>query len=116
MSTIRPPLSRRAFGLSLAALLGLAAGTATADSSRWRDDDDSDHEEVWRARERGEVLPLDVILERLKPRLPGRIIEIEFEVEDGVPVYEFKTVDSRGRVIETLVDARDARILEQERD
>lgn len=78
-------------------------------------DDDDDH----RARaglnaaiERGEILSLSNILERVKTRLEGRIIEIEFERDDGRPIYEIYVLRKDGRRLEYEIDARTAQILD----
>jgi uncharacterized membrane protein YkoI len=89
----------------LLALLPLAEGAA-----------DSDHERARQALERGEVLPLAEILERVRSQAPGEVIETEFDREGGRWVYELKLIDPQGRVVELEVDAVDGRILRSELD
>ncbi len=91
----------------LLVLLPLAKGGA---------DDDGDHERARQALERGEVLPLAEILERVRSQAPGEVIATEFEREDGRWVYELKLIDAGGRVVELEVDAVDGRILHSELD
>jgi hypothetical protein len=79
-------------------------------------DDDDDHDRARRLMERGDIRPLHDILGRVRDDLPGRIIATDFEREDGIYVYEFKVVDSGGRVREVYVDAATARILKIEDD
>ena len=90
------------------ALLGLAAaGPGLADD---------DHDRARAALERGEVLPLATLLERLAPVIDGDIIELELERERRRWVYEITYIDGRGRLIELEVDAADGTVLKQERE
>lgn len=91
--------------LLLVAVLALAAVPAAADG---------DHDRARRAVERGEALPLREVLARLGDELPGRVVEIEFDREDGRWVYELKVIDAAGRLLEVYVDARTARILDRD--
>jgi len=96
---------------AMVALSVLAVGLAP-DSARG----DNDHDEAWKARRGGEVLPLPDVRRRISPHIDGEIIETEFEYEHGRPVYEFKYVDKNGRVREVYVDARTGTILEDKPD
>ena len=77
-------------------------------------DDDEDHERARAAMLRGEALPLDEILARLPLREGERLIEVEFEREDGRWVYELEFIGADGRVRELEVDALSAAILEDD--
>jgi len=107
-------------GLSVAAILALclslAAGTALADRHSSRDRDDDDHERVWETRKRGAILPLETILGGVLKSYPGEVIEIEFDDDDGLLIYEIKVLTRRGIVLEMDVDARNGRILDLEED
>ncbi|WP_424930898.1 PepSY domain-containing protein [Amaricoccus macauensis] len=66
------------------------------------------YEDYGRAREaveRGEILPLTEILERVEREHGGRMIEIELELEGEGVFYELELIQPNGRVIEVLVDA-----------
>lgn len=79
--------------------------------------DDGDGLELARAAvERGEILPLAKAVEALLARHPGRIIEAEFERDDGVAVYELELVTEDGRLMDAKVDATTGAILEVEAD
>ncbi|WP_299861718.1 PepSY domain-containing protein [uncultured Hoeflea sp.] len=82
------------------------------------DDDDDDHERAGLAAaiKSGEIMTLSDILAAVRPRLRGRIVEIEFDREDGVPVYEIYVLRDDGRRLEYEIDARNATILSLEND
>jgi uncharacterized membrane protein YkoI len=92
----------------LAAALAL---TALAASPALADKDEHDHDRARRARERGEVLPLDRILDVVRARVPGEIVRVELEREGGIWVYEVRVIDAYGRRVEVYVDAAKAVVL-----
>ncbi len=65
---------------------------------------------------RGEILPLATILERVAAVQPGRVIEVELEIEDGVLVYEVELISPDGRLLEVELDARTGDILSLDED
>jgi uncharacterized membrane protein YkoI len=71
------------------------------------DDDRREREELTAARKRGEILPLAEILDRWESQTGGRIIEVEFEKDDGRTIYEIYYLDAGGRRREIKIDARD---------
>lgn len=87
------------------------AFSASADSGEKRkgkyDDDD-----LYEAREQGEVMPLGDILKKLDTLGLRQVLEIENEYEDGRAVYEIYFLDSRGRRMEVEVDAATGEIIE----
>ncbi len=92
--------------LAIASLFLFLAGTVSADD---------DHERARAALERGEVLPLMTILERLAAVIDGDIVETELDREDGGWVYEITYIDRTGRLIELEIDAADATVLKEKR-
>lgn len=94
-------------------LLLLLAAITPALAPAYADNDD-DHRERIRldaAVERGEILHLSEILERVRPDIEGKILEIEFEYSKGSPIYEIYVLSSDGRRLEYEIDARTAEIL-----
>jgi uncharacterized membrane protein YkoI len=81
-----------------------------------RSDEYEKHEQVYRHRQSKDILPFRDILKAVKPFIRGEIIETEFEVEHGLPVYEFKYVDKSGRVREMYVNARTGKIIKDKLD
>ena len=89
----------------LSALIPIVAAPSLA-----RGDDPERRDEVRRAVEAGEVLPLAQILERLRDKVSGDVTGIEIDREDGRWRYEFRVIERSGRVLEVHVDARSGNI------
>jgi uncharacterized membrane protein YkoI len=89
----------------LSALIPIVAAPSLA-----RGDDPERRDEVRRAVEAGEVLPLAQILERLRGKVSGDVTGIEINREGGRWQYEFRVIERSGRVLEVHVDARTGNI------
>ena len=96
---------RLLFPFAAAALLALGAAPVHAD------DDRDDHVEARALLERGEILPLVRILEIVRARQPGDVIEVELDRDDGVWEYEVKVLDAQGVVRKVTLAARDGTVL-----
>ena len=107
----------RFFGLYfvVAALSVACPVYADGQGSQWEDDDHS-YDRARRAVSRGEVLPIEKILEHVRAQVEGQILEIEFEQEHGRWVYEFKIIDAKGRLLEASFDAQSGKLLYAEED
>jgi uncharacterized membrane protein YkoI len=88
------------FGVAIAALALVPAASAEAHKQ----------DEVRRAVERGEIRSLADTLAAIRDKLPGDVVGVEIEHEAGGWRYEFRVVDSKGRVFEVHVDARTSAI------
>jgi uncharacterized membrane protein YkoI len=108
--------TRKALYAAAAALMLVigAAGVACADDDD--DDDISEQEAVRAALQRGEVLPLSRIVAITLAEVPGDVIKVKLEHDDGRIVYEIKVLTPRGRVREVELDARTGTILKIEND
>jgi uncharacterized membrane protein YkoI len=95
----------RLHSAALAAMLALAAMAPLAAHA-----DEGEQDEVRHSVERGEIRPLTEILAAIHDKLPGEVAGVEVEHRDGRWVYEFRVVDSKGRLFEVYVDARSAAI------
>jgi uncharacterized membrane protein YkoI len=73
-----------------------------------------DHDRAERARERGEVRPLEEIMPILRQRSPGEVAQIELEREHGVWIYEFKVINPAGRLLKIRIDAATGRVVAAE--
>jgi uncharacterized membrane protein YkoI len=65
-----------------------------------------DNDEARRAVEAGEIRPLADILNIVRDKLPGQVVGVKLEQDQGAWVYEFRVVDAKGRLFEVYVDAR----------
>ena len=74
-----------------------------------------DHEQVWKLKERGEILPLEVLIERVHRDHPGHLIEAELEREGDRYVYELEFVDETGKILEFYYDAQTGELIKSER-
>lgn len=106
------PRGRACTGLAVAVLLATAA-TASAGE---HDDDEGqsprDYDEARSLRDRGEIVPLEQIMQAATRERAGRVVEVELEHESGVEggakgyVYEIEILDAGGDVWELRYDAR----------
>ena len=111
------PMSRyRAPAALLATVVALGAVPAGASGPHgWRHGDRDDHHAARRLVKRGEILPMGKVLKQALRHQPGRLLEAEFETEDGRHLYEFEILDAEGQVWELEMDAADGRLLKKER-
>ena len=79
-------------------------------------DDDKDHELARQALARGEILSLSRILELAAAAVPGDVIEVDLDRDDGRFIYEIKVLATSGRVRELELDARTGELLKLEDD
>ncbi len=98
--------------LIVSIIIVLAGTTAYSDSTSKK----NRHQDVYQQRQSHNILPFQEVLKKVRPHIQGEIIETEFEMEDGIPIYEFKYIDKNGYVLEMEVDARTGRIIKVERD
>jgi uncharacterized membrane protein YkoI len=78
--------------------------------------EDVGHDDALRLLQEGSILPLAEITANVKARVPGKVLEVELETDDGVYVYEFKILRPNGRVQEVEADAATGKILKIEDD
>lgn len=94
--------------LNVMCALALLVTPSPADEGKH---DTRDRDEISEARKRGEVLPLSQILIMVRPIIGDRVVDVEFEREDGILVYEIYYLDGDGRRHEVYVDARTGSII-----
>lgn len=73
-----------------------------------------DHKDQDRARQallQGKVMSLRDVLDIVQRDFPGEPVEIEFEEDDGMFMYEIKLIQAPGTIVELDVDARNGDIL-----
>ena len=66
----------------------------------------ADHERVRVLRQAGAIVPLKQILETVRARYPGRLLEAELEEEGDRYVYEIEWVGNDGTVRTLRFDAQ----------
>lgn len=98
---------RNVAGFALAMLMGvllaiLLVGSAVGDQS-W----ESLHGEV----RRGEVVPLETILDWLEAHYIGDVLEVEVERESGYVEYEIKLLGPQGQVVEFEFDGNTGQLM-----
>ena len=71
-------------------------------------------DEARRLLERGEILPLERVLEHARRHRSGDVLEVELDEEHGRHVYEILLLDDRGRVWELELDAATGELIELE--
>lgn len=91
------------------AIVAASALAALAD-----DDKSRDHDDARKAREAAAALPLVQLLPQIEHDFGGQVIEVEFEREDGIYVYEFKILTPDGHRIEAFVEAATGKVIETE--
>ena len=103
----RSPVILLAFGLVAGSLQAIAgAGHRPAQNGNVRS-----------AVASGELLPLPKILALAQARVPGEMLEVELERDDGRILYEIKILASaNGRVREVKLDAHTGALIEIEDD
>jgi uncharacterized membrane protein YkoI len=74
--------------------------------------EEHDEDRAREAVEKGEVLPLDHAVARLKETIPGEIARIELEKENGIWVYEFKVISPEGMMVEVHIDAKTGQLID----
>ncbi len=79
-----------------------------------RDDDRSSHEELLEYHRSQDILTFEEILKIIRSDFEGEIIEIEFEIEGGIPIYEIKYINAEGQVLEMYMDAKTGAFFEEE--
>lgn len=75
-------------------------------------DDDSDYARM--LKQRGDILPLEQVIESAMAVKSGQILETELDEEDGRYIYELEILDERGQVWELELDASTAELIELE--
>lgn len=101
-------------------LLGLPLpGPAHADDDRSHaagDDDLPSHDDLSRLVKEGRIHPLAVLKAQVLAKLPGELIDVRVDCDDGVIIYEFRILRDSGRVTEVEVEAASGRIVEIENE
>ena len=109
MNALRRPFVLMA--LAVAAATAATAGTAAQAAERGH----GDHDLARQALERGQVLPLRTVLEKVEREYQGQVLKVEFEHDDGRFLYEIRLLQQDGRMAKLKIDAVDGRVLQIKR-
>lgn len=90
--------------IAVATLFALQAAPALADAS--------EQDEARQALERGEIRPLTQVLDAARKALPGDVVKIELDRDDGRWTYEIKILTAAGERREVEIDASSLQVLE----
>ncbi|MCU7918768.1 MAG: PepSY domain-containing protein [Candidatus Thiodiazotropha sp. (ex Epidulcina cf. delphinae)] len=88
---------------------------STADHPEWEDENNS-HDQARRAVNRGDAMTLTRVIEHLRRIAPGQIVAVEYEHEFDRWVYEFKIIDTQGRLQKVHLDARSGELIQMADD
>ncbi len=102
---------RRPFVLMALAVAAATAGPAAQAAERGH----GDHDLARQALERGQVLPLRTVLEKVEREYQGQVLKVEFEHDDGRFIYEIRLLQQDGRMAKLKSDAVDGRVLQIKR-
>jgi len=72
----------------------------------------ADHDEVYRLRQAGEILPLFKLIKTAQNLHPGELLEAELERKTGGYVYEIEIAGDDGRFYELYFDATTGELLQ----
>jgi len=75
-----------------------------------------DHDEAKQLLDKGDILPLEKILEKVRSIQPGKILEVELEKDHGQLIYEIEILTKDGSVFEIKINARTAKLLSTEKE
>lgn len=103
-------LSRKTCSGPLFVLFVCATGVAVAGDDPSKKTED--HDVALGALARQEILPLDALLSQIRKTISGEVVGIELERNRGVWVYEIKVISPGAHMVQALVDARTARVIE----
>jgi uncharacterized membrane protein YkoI len=103
-----PTRAFRRCSLAAALVIALAANAARAD--------DVGPELAKRLLSEGRIKPLSEIITGVQAKVPGEMLEVRLELDDGIYVYELKLLRPNGKVQEVEVDAASGNILKIEDD
>ena len=77
--------------------------------------DERDHERARAAVQAGEVLPLTVLLEKLRRTHPGQVLELELERDGARWIYEIRLLQPDGALLKLDIDAATGQVLQARR-
>jgi uncharacterized membrane protein YkoI len=78
--------------------------------------DDIDHDDAFRLKQSGEILPLESILKTAKQYHDGKVLEVDLEKKRGTLIYEIKILDNEGILWEMKINAINGSVVSEEEE
>ncbi len=75
-----------------------------------------DHDVAYNLLQKGEILPLEKILQINHENMPGKVLEVELERENKQLIYEIEVLNEQGVVWEYKINAKTGKIIKKELD
>jgi uncharacterized membrane protein YkoI len=75
-----------------------------------------DHDIAYNLLQKGEILPLEKILQINNKTMPGKVLEVELERENKRLIYEIEVLNEQGVVWEYKINAKTGKIIKKELD
>jgi len=75
-----------------------------------------DHDVAYNLLQKGEILPLEKILQINHDNMPGKVLEVELERENKQLIYEIEVLNEQGVVWEYKIKAKTGKIIQKEQD
>lgn len=76
----------------------------------------SDHDDARSLRKSGDILPLELILEKIRISYPGKILEVKLATESDQKVYNIDMLSADGIVRRLIINAGTGELLRSEGD
>ena len=67
-------------------------------------------------QKKGDILPLETIVQKARSVHPGKVLEVELEHEHGQYIYELEILDKNGHVMKMKYDAKTGKLLKSKKD
>jgi uncharacterized membrane protein YkoI len=115
-------MNRKRWLTVIVVTLGLAvlAGGAFVAAELWDEHEDERRDleasQLTQQASDSSLVPVARILELTAQQVPGQVVKVELDDEQGRRVYEIKVLAENGRVRELKFDAHDAQLIEIEDD
>ncbi|PCJ86275.1 MAG: peptidase [Thiotrichaceae bacterium] len=77
---------------------------------------DDDYIEARRLLDSGDIQPLEIILKDVRQTFPGKVLEVELEIEDQQIVYELEILGDDGVIKEIYINAKTGKLLFSKED
>jgi uncharacterized membrane protein YkoI len=94
--------------MALVSLLALPLGASGKDRQPGCKDNQNCALDAFRS---GQIRPLSEVLAAVREKVPGEVIKVELDREDGVWIYEIKVLTPAGRRREVEINAQTLEII-----